>query len=127
MNAEAENPATNGFALDSKIAAIKSLAVSIFNDVRSRNPIDKEHGKYLQFCASVHGYSDDETPELSCYFGDHLNIRLENAAQLESELSNFNPDAVREKRKAELRAELAKLEGKDLTKLNPDGEFEPTK
>jgi hypothetical protein len=93
-----------------RISAIRQLVAPLFEELRVLNPITNEHGKYAHLQIDAHGY-DHLNLEFEVYYGSALRIKgVESFEQIATAIREFSPEAVKEKRKAELRAELAKLE-----------------
>lgn len=68
--------------IESRIATIRALLPAIFEEFRALNPIETEHGKYLNLEFNVHGYAG-ATVESRVYFGEGMSINFVNALDIE--------------------------------------------
>jgi hypothetical protein len=104
--------------IDSRIKAAREIVASLFEDLRPLNPIEKEHGKYLQVDVAMSGYDNANPPVIGIYYGSELILsRIESLDQIKTAISEYDPERIKAKKIESLRSELAALENEQQPAL----------
>jgi hypothetical protein len=104
--------------IDSRIKAAREIVASLFNELRMLNPIEREHGKYLQVDIAMSGYDNANPPDMGVYYGSELIIsRIESLDQIKVAIREYDPARIKAKKIESLRSELAALESEQQPAL----------